>query len=100
MTEFKKAVLEYVAKIPYGKVDYFSRISERVGGTARTVGWLLSGLSVEECDQVPWQRVVAKDGYISALKLGAKGIIQKQLLEDEGHMIIDDKVDIKSKLWY
>jgi alkylated DNA nucleotide flippase Atl1 len=99
MTPFKKSVLEYVKQIPYGKLDYFGRISARVGGTAQTVGWIMSGLSEEECAQVPWQRVVAKSGYISALKLGPKGQLQKLLLQDEGHTILNDTVDIKSNLW-
>lgn len=99
MSEFKQKVIEYVRRVPESKLVYFGMIAEEVGGTAQTVGWLLSGLTAEECEGLPWHRVVAKNGYISALKLGDKGRLQKLLLEEEGFEIIDDRVDIKRFLW-
>ncbi len=99
MTDFKRDVLEYVKLIPEGKLINFVAISDVVGGTAQSVGWVLSGLSAEECEGVPWHRVVAKDGYISALKLGEKGQLQKILLLEEGFEIVEDRVDIKQFLW-
>ena len=99
MTPFKQAVLDHVGKIPMGKLVYFGQISKAVGGTAQTVGWVLSGLSVEESRNIPWHRVVAKNGYISSLKLGDKGHLQKMLLVDEGFEVVEDRVDIKRLLW-
>ncbi|GAB4146386.1 MAG: MGMT family protein [Patescibacteria group bacterium] len=98
-SSLKERVLEMVAQIPAGKVMYFGQISNMVGGSARTVGWILSGLTLEECDLVPWYRVVAKSGYISSLKLGIKGVVQKEKLEQEGYELKDDFVDMEKHLW-
>ena len=49
----------------------------------------------EEWETLPWWRVVNKKGVISAMKLGQKGIIQKQLLEAEGVVVEDDTIDME-----
>ena len=100
MSEFKNRIVEFVRQIPSGKLVYFGLIAEHVGGSAQSVGWVLTGLTPEESVGVPWHRVVAKTGYISALKLGEKGRLQKILLHEEGFEIIDDHVDVFGNLWY
>lgn len=100
MSEFKARVIEFVRQIPEGKLVYFGLIAAQVGGTAQSVGWILTGLTPEESVGVPWHRVVAKSGYISALKLGEKGRLQKILLREEGFEIIDDRVDVFANIWY
>ena len=55
-------------------------------------------MTVEECESLPWHRIVAKDGYISAMNMGIKGQIQKQLLLDEGYTLIGDNIDPKHML--
>jgi alkylated DNA nucleotide flippase Atl1 len=55
----------------------------------------MSGLSTKECDLIPWYRVVAKNGYISALKLGFKGQIQKDILIKQDYTLNGDFVDMK-----
>ncbi|USN54469.1 MAG: hypothetical protein H6765_08085 [Candidatus Peribacteria bacterium] len=44
---------------------------------------------------MPWWRVVAKSGYISALKLGDRGWKQIQLLEQEEIWVVNNYVDMK-----
>jgi methylated-DNA-protein-cysteine methyltransferase related protein len=100
MSKFKDDVVAFVKRIPYGKLVNYGYVSQNVGGTAQTVGWIMSGLSVEECEVIPWHRVVAKTGDISTLKLGVKGLLQKTMLEEEGFEIVDDKVDLNSNFWY
>ena len=95
----KQKVLNCVKDVPVGKVIYFGWIAGVVESDARTVGWILSGMTEAEMTEVPWYRVVAKDGYISSLKLGPKGLLQKQLLESEGYDLIEDHVDIQKHLW-
>lgn len=90
----KQKVLEAVLKIPAGKVTYFGYIANEIGSDARTVGWILSGLTDEEMKNVPWYRVVSKSGYISSLKLGFKGIKQRDILIQEGYALNGDVVDM------
>jgi methylated-DNA-protein-cysteine methyltransferase-like protein len=94
----KQQVFEIVKKIPKGKVAYFGLIANKVGTTARVVGWILSGMSKNEWNEIPWHRVVAKNGYISSLKLGEKGLLQKQILLSENYEINDDKVNMEKHL--
>lgn len=95
----KEKILDLVNKIPVGKVTYFGYIASVVGSDARTVGWVLSGLNDIEMAQVPWYRVVAKTGFISALKLGPKGLRQKQILQEEVYVLVGDTVDMGKHLW-
>jgi methylated-DNA-protein-cysteine methyltransferase related protein len=99
MTVFKKLVLEFVVQIPVDKVVSFGQIASNVGGTARVVGFVMSGLTLTECEQVPWWRVVAKNGYISSLKLGYKGQIQKEMLQNAGFEITEDCVNMSKHQW-
>ena len=89
----KQKVIEFTNLIPVGKAASFGYIGSQVGSSGWGVGIILTGMSVEECKQLPWFRVVRKDGYISALKLGYKGVLQKELLEAEGVVITNDFVD-------
>jgi alkylated DNA nucleotide flippase Atl1 len=95
----KEKILDLVGKIPANKVTYFGYIAYAVGSDARTVGWVLSGLSEEEMAISPWYRVVNKAGFISSLKLGAKGLRQKQILQEEGYTLVGDSVDMGKHLW-
>jgi alkylated DNA nucleotide flippase Atl1 len=69
------------------------------GVSGQVVGFMLSGLPQDQWNLLPWHRVVAKDGYISSLKLGAKGLIQKQLLLGENVSIAEDRVDMAKHLF-
>jgi len=95
----KQAILSVVKSIPENKVMYYGQIADLVGTSPRIVGFIMNGLSKEEMELVPWQRVVAKDGYISSLKLGPKGNLHKKLLKKEGYIIDGDKVDMNEHLW-
>jgi alkylated DNA nucleotide flippase Atl1 len=66
-------------QIPHGKVASYGDIATIVGGgcDARTVGYALN--EIPKGRNVPWQRIIAKDGAIST-----RGLAQRQLLEDEG----------------
>jgi alkylated DNA nucleotide flippase Atl1 len=96
----KNQVFDLVNSIPEGKVVYYGMVSNLLSQenqqiiTAQMIGWILSGMKEDEYDKCAWQRVVAKNGYISTLKLGGKGFLQIQLLENEGITVIDNTVDM------
>lgn len=98
-SSLKLSIFELVKKIPDGKVIYFGQIAKLVGTTPRVVGYVMSGMNKEEMNEIPWYRVVAKNGFISSLKLGGKGMLQKQILLDQGYGIVDDCVDMQKHLW-
>ena len=99
MSNLKPQIIQIVKQIPENKVMYFGQIGQKLGVSGQVIGWILSGMSQTEWDLCPWYRVVAKNGFISSLKLGAKGLIQKTLLEEEGYNIIGDCVDLHKHLW-
>lgn len=98
----KEQVIRLVNLIPEGRVSTYGEIAKQIQDhkiSAQMVGWILSGIKVEEWDLCPWYRVVNKQGFISALKLGSKGMIQKQILLGEGYTLIEDNVDMSVHFW-
>jgi methylated-DNA-protein-cysteine methyltransferase-like protein len=67
-------------QIPYGMVATYGDIATIVGGgcDARTVGYALNEMPPERAN-VPWQRIINRQGGIST-----RGLSQRKLLEDEG----------------
>jgi len=99
MSNLKRKVFDIVNQIPEQKVTNFGEIAKVVGSDARTVGFILSGMNEDEMRMIPWYRVVAKDGFISSLKLGAKGMLQKEILLRKGYILEGDNVDMQRHLW-
>jgi methylated-DNA-protein-cysteine methyltransferase-like protein len=88
----KAKILEKVAQIPLGKLTTYGSISKLTGINPRQVGWVLSGFTDQEMQKYPWQRVLAKHGIVSSLKLGPRGTLQIELLKQEGFEIEGDQV--------
>ncbi len=67
-------------QIPHGMVATYGDIAAIVGGgcDARTVGFALNEMPPERAN-VPWQRIINRQGGIST-----RGLSQRKLLEDEG----------------
>jgi len=80
----KSKVLAIVAAIPEGRVTTYGTIGKYLHATAREVGFVLSNMTVEESQRLPWFRVVAANGIVSSTKLGAVGRKQIQRLRAEG----------------
>ncbi len=89
---YKAKVLNIVKDIEEGQVMTYGDVGNMTGINPRLVGWILSGLTEEEQQTYPWQRVVAKGGLISSLKLGARGLLQVELLKKEGFKIEDGRI--------
>ena len=93
---FFQTVYHIVREIPYGRVMSYGQVARLAGKPtmARQVGWALHGCKEE--DQVPWYRVVRKDGQIAErLPLDAEDI-QRELLSAEG-VTFDEAGRVKPK---
>ena len=89
-------------QIPPGKVAAYGQIARLVGGcTPRMVGYALAALrSSQEGPEVPWQRVINRQGKISPHGEGFGSAIQRQLLEDEGVVFnLQDVIDFERFGW-
>ena len=78
-----KRIYAVTHQIPAGQVATYGQIATIVGGcTARMVGYAMAALPFET--DVPWQRVINRQGKISHRAGGSGGALQRQLLEAEG----------------
>ena len=98
--DFFQRVYDVVKTIPVGRVTTYGLIAKKLGtaSSARTVGWALNACHNDS--SIPAHRVVNRNGLLSG-KHHFKGFdLMKQLLENEGIQVNDDKVvDFHIKLW-
>ena len=98
--DFFQRVYEVVKTIPVGRVTTYGLIAKKLGSasSARTVGWALNASHNDS--SIPAHRVVNRNGLLSG-KHHFKGFeLMKQLLENEGIEVNNDKVvDFNIKLW-
>jgi methylated-DNA-protein-cysteine methyltransferase-like protein len=98
-TSFHQRVKGVIQKIPKGKVATYGQIAALAGNprAARQVVRVLHSSSRK--DNLPWHRVVNKEGKIS-LKLNYGYETQKRLLRREGVKFNkDDTIDFSRYLW-
>jgi methylated-DNA-protein-cysteine methyltransferase related protein len=79
----KSQVLKMTSSIPTGRICTYGSIGLHLDVMPRHVAYILTMLSPEEKDGIPWQRVVADGGAISAPKT-AKAAEQIEYLATEG----------------
>lgn len=98
-TKFSKKVIELIQSVPKGKVATYGLIARLAGNPqgSRRVGWILHS-STQRYD-LPWQRIIKSDGYLSFPEYSQNFIMQKHLLEAEGIIIKNGRVDLKKFLW-
>ena len=98
--DFFQRVYKVVRTIPFGRVTTYGLIAKKLGSasSARTVGWALNACHNDS--SIPAHRVVNRNGLLSG-KHHFKGFeLMKQLLENEGIEVYNDKVvDFNIKLW-
>jgi methylated-DNA-protein-cysteine methyltransferase-like protein len=96
---FFQKVYEIVKKIPKGKVTTYGAIAEKLGirSSARMVGWALNSDKWNE--EMPYHRVVNRNGELTGKRHFASSNLMRQLLESEGIEFIDEAVDLKKHLW-
>ncbi len=102
--EFNERVWQLVRKVPLGKVATYGQIALMLHAPTgmdvesyRAFGprWVGSAMAACPAD-VPWQRVINSQGKISE-RPGAEK--QRQLLEEEGLIFVNDKLDLKKYGW-
>lgn len=98
--DFFERVYEVVRQVPYGKVTTYGAIAHFLGAarSARTVGYAMN--AAHTLHDVPAHRVVNRNGVLTG-KHHFGGInTMQQLLEAEGHTVIDDQIqDFDTALW-
>lgn len=95
---FKERVYELVAQIPQGRVMTYGQIAALCG--AAWAAWEVGQLAHFGPTDLPWQRVVNKQGGL------AKGYVpdgiegHKRALENDGVTVSDTyAVDVQSLIW-
>jgi methylated-DNA-protein-cysteine methyltransferase-like protein len=94
---FRNLVYEYVAEIPQGRVMTYGQLAALCGHprAARIVG----AIAHFGPDDLPWHRVVYKDGRLAGEFPGGRSE-QAKRLEEEGLKIQDLRVNIEISLWW
>lgn len=94
--EFSQRVYSVVAQIPPGRVMTYGQIAALCGNAraSRIVG----GIAHFGPPDLPWQRVVNKQGGLASGYYGGKEGHKKDL-EAEGVEVIDYQVDVDSLIW-
>lgn len=102
-TENHTRIWQTVQQIPFGKVATYGQIADLAGlpGRARLVGKAL-GLVPNgqwQGQMVPWHRVINSQGKIS-LPQGSEGFDrQRELLQEEGVVVIGAKIRLPVFQW-
>ena len=100
-SNFYKKVYELVKKIPRGKVVSYGQVAALLGKprSARLVGWALAKCPTD----VPWQRVINRQGMISIENMNAPKELQAELLTKDGVKVLHKEnnwwVDLKIYTW-
>lgn len=97
--DFKNLVYDLVSRIPKGKVMTYGQIAAICG--ASWASWEVGQIAHTGPSNLPWQRVVNKQGGLASGWPGEGRVAHKALLEAEGIKVSDDfKVDVANLLWY
>lgn len=98
MNPLYQRIYTLVSQIPYGKVTTYGNIAKRLGTTPRIVGFAMARLPRNH--DIPWQRVINRQGKVSHRVDGDGHTLQRDLLESEG-IIFNSKgqVDLNKFNW-
>lgn len=100
ISEFSRKVIEWIRKIPKGKVVTYGQIAKLAGEphASRGVAWILHSSS--KAYRLPWHRVVNAKGEISFPVHSSFHRKQKKLLENENvEFSLDGKINLKKFQW-
>jgi methylated-DNA-protein-cysteine methyltransferase-like protein len=98
---FFSDVYEIVRQIPFGRVTSYGAIAAFLGirGSARMVGWAMNASHTQLTD-VPAHRVVNRNGVLTGKHHFGGPDVMKELLENEGMSITNDKIDRFKELFW
>ena len=90
-------VFRFVQRIPRGRVLTYGALAKalRLPGGARSAGRAMA--ATPSGKGIPWHRVIGERGKILIREPYAS--LQRKLLESEGVMLIESRVDLKRHLW-
>ncbi len=96
--EFKHQVYDLVAQIPKGRVMTYGQIAALAG--AAWAAWEVGQIANHGPGDLPWQRVVNKQGGLARGWPNGGVAGQRAALEADGVQVSDDyKVDVGKLLW-
>ena len=101
MEGFFEKVYQVTRLIPYGKVTSYGAIARYLGTaqSARMVGWALNK-SFSGGEFIPAHRVLNRNGLLTGKHHFGGSNTMQQLLENEGHTIIDNQLtDFNKHFW-
>ena len=97
-SEFKNKVYELIAQIPKGKVMSYGQIASLCG--AAWAAWEVGQIAHTGPSDLPWQRVVNKDGGLAKGYPGGLDGHKNTLLAENVFVDENYRVDIKELLWW
>ena len=98
---FFNKVYNVARQIPVGRVTSYGAIAKYLGSakSARIVGWAMNDSHIQK-EYVPAHRVVNRNGLLTGKKHFGNSNTMKQLLENEGIVVKDDKIiDFEKYFW-
>lgn len=99
MMNFKDQVIQITKQIPHGKVTTYGTIAA-LAGTPRAARMVAGVLHLAE-EELPWQRVINRHGFISIRGCHYDKNFQRKLLEQEGvEVSADYMVDLDKYGWW
>lgn len=98
-SDFFEKVYEIVKQIPKGRVTTYGMIAKTIGSpqSARMVGWAMNA-SHKKYPDLPAHRVVNRNGLLSGKMHFDYPDKMQQLLENEGVIIKNDKIQNFEKI--
>jgi methylated-DNA-protein-cysteine methyltransferase-like protein len=97
--EFAAAVYELVAQIPQGKLMTYGQIAALCGSPRAAI--IVGQVAHWGPPDLPWQRVVNKNGGLAAGYTTGGREAHKRDLEADGYEVSDDyTVDVHKLLWW
>lgn len=96
--DFAERVYALVAQIPEGRVMTYGQLASLCG--AAWAAWEVGQIAHSGPPDLPWHRVVNKQGGLAAGWPGGGKAAHRKVLEAEGFIVDnDDKVDVQKLLW-
>ena len=96
----RRSFYETIARVPYGRVATYGQVATLAGypGRARQVGYALAGMP--EAWTLPWHRIINAQGKISPRRGNKFHLLQYELLEAEGVILTENRIDLALFLWH
>lgn len=92
-------IYDIICQIPCGRVATYGQIAALAGNRrwARVVGYALH--AIPDDSDIPWHRVVKKNGEVFGGAGSSGGRYQTELLQKEGVRFVDGYVDMEHYQW-